>query len=55
MSATYNDVLDDLFHGSAFAAFIDEMAEAKAMPCSNRVKYRAYDYYEESLAERQDS
>ena len=54
-SETKCDILDDLFHGAAFAAFVDESIEAKSLPCAERVKYRAYDYYEEALAIRNAS
>ena len=29
----FDDIMDDLFHGCAFAAFVEEAAEAGASPC----------------------
>lgn len=47
------DPLNDLFHGSAFAAYLDIWAETGQFPPdSAAVKARAYRYYEEELANR---
>ncbi|MGE3777852.1 MAG: hypothetical protein AB7F89_11745 [Pirellulaceae bacterium] len=47
-----DDILDDLFHGAAFAAYLDEAALAKGPPCPQKTRQRAYRYYEEWLAEK---
>jgi hypothetical protein len=47
-----DSILDDLFHGAAFAAFVEEAAATRTMPCPNATKYRAYRYYEEALAKK---
>jgi hypothetical protein len=47
------DILDDLFHGCALAAWLDQAAEEGAWPPDSvATKHRAYRYYEEALAER---
>ncbi|MFO0942307.1 MAG: hypothetical protein U0930_16335 [Pirellulales bacterium] len=46
------DLFDDLFHGCAFAAFLDEAALTKTPPCSERTRRRAYQYFEQALAEK---
>lgn len=44
---------DNLFHGSAWAAYIDQaVAEGRFPPDSEATKQRAYRYYEEALAAR---
>jgi hypothetical protein len=52
MMAGLDDILDDPFHGAAFAAYVDEMLIAKGPPCPKRTQQRAYRYYEEALAEK---
>lgn len=47
-----DEILDDLFHGAAFAAFVEEAGLAKGLPCPIRTRQRAYRYYEEALAEK---
>jgi hypothetical protein len=44
-------ILDDLFHGCAFQAFVEELARTNCLPDSDRTKWRAYAFYEASLAE----
>jgi hypothetical protein len=46
-----DEILDDLFHGCAFAAFVEEAAKVGGPPCADRTRQRAYEYYEASLAE----
>ncbi len=48
------DLLDDLFHGCAFAAFVEEAQLAQQMPCPEKTKRRAYRYFEAELAKKQD-
>ncbi len=45
-----DEILDDLFHGAAFAAFLEEAALVQGSPCPNKTRERAYRYYEEALA-----
>jgi hypothetical protein len=49
---TDNDILDDLFHGCAFAAFIDQAIEERGPPDIEATRRRAFAYFEEELAER---
>ena len=49
----FDDIMDDLFHGCAFAAFVDEAAKAGGSPCVEKTRQRAYRYFEEALAENQ--
>lgn len=48
------DLLDDLFHGCAFAAFVEEAAQVNGVPSSEATRRRAYRYFEDALAEKQD-
>lgn len=50
MTNADSDILDDLFHGCAFRAFVEEAVESGRLPCVEQTKYRAYQHYEESLA-----
>ncbi len=47
-----DDILDDLFHGCAFAAFVDQAAAQGGPPDPELTRQRAYRYYEEALAEK---
>lgn len=47
-----DDILDDLFHGCAFAAYLEEARTCQSWPDPEAVKRRAYKLYEEALAER---
>ena len=49
---TDDDILDDLFLGCAFAAFIDQSIEQRGPPDQEATRRRAYQLYEEALAER---
>lgn len=48
----FDDIMDDLFHGCALAAYLIEGARAGGEPCSELTRLRAYRYYEEALAEK---
>lgn len=48
-----DELLDDVFHGCAFAAYIEEATKASGPPCPEATRQRAYRYFEESLAEKQ--
>jgi hypothetical protein len=45
-----DDILDDLFHGCALAAYLDQAAADGGRPDSEATRRRAYRYYEEELA-----
>jgi hypothetical protein len=47
----FDDILDDPFHGAAFAAYVDEAAISSGSPCPERTRLRAYRYFEEALKE----
>ena len=49
---TDDDILDDLFHGCAFAAFIEQAAIDRGPPDIEATRRRAYRLYEEALAEK---
>jgi hypothetical protein len=46
-----DDILDALFHGCALAAFIDQAVAEQGWPDGEATRRRAYDYYEQALAE----
>jgi hypothetical protein len=48
--AMNDDIFDDLFHGCAVAAFVDQAAEERGWPDPEATRRRAYRYYEEELA-----
>ncbi|MBX6316165.1 MAG: hypothetical protein IRY99_25130 [Isosphaeraceae bacterium] len=47
-----DDILDDLFHGCALAAFLDQAAEQKGPPDMEATRRRAFAYYEGALARK---
>jgi hypothetical protein len=49
---TEDEILDDLFHGCALAAFVDQAVEQGGPPDVEATRRRAYAYFEEALAER---
>jgi hypothetical protein len=51
-AAEDDDIWDSLFHGCAFAAWLDEAAARRGPPDPEATKRRAYRYYEEALAEK---
>ena len=52
MTESLDDILDDLFHGCAFAAFVEQAAITGGSPCPEATRRLAYRYYEEALADR---
>ncbi|MEZ6064136.1 MAG: hypothetical protein R3B90_00160 [Planctomycetaceae bacterium] len=52
MTETLDDILDDLFHGCAFAAFMEQAVLAGGFPCPEMTRRRAFQLYEEALAVR---
>lgn len=45
-------LLDDLFHGCAFAAYVELAIACGGVPDSDATRRLAYRYYEEELAAR---
>lgn len=45
-------ILDDLFHGCALAAFVEQACKARGWPDGEEVRRRAYALYEQSLSDR---
>jgi hypothetical protein len=45
-----HDILDDLFHGCALAAFIDQAIQERGPPDMEATRRRAFAYYEQELA-----
>jgi hypothetical protein len=48
-------IFDDLFHGCALAAFIDQSIEQGSLPDMEATRRRAYRLYEEALAAKNSS
>lgn len=46
------EIFDDLFQGCALAAFVEEARLVKGPPCPIKTRTRAYRFYEEALAEK---
>lgn len=50
---TDDGILDSVFHGCAWAAYLDEVAASGVSPPDvEATRLRAYRYYEEALAEK---
>ncbi len=47
---TDDHILDDLFHGCAWAAFLDEAYAQQAWPDCEMTRRRAFSYFEAELA-----
>ncbi len=52
MTETLDDILDDLFHGCAFAAFMEQAVLTGGFPCPEMTRRRAFQLYEVALAVR---
>ncbi len=52
MTETLDDILDDLFHGCAFAAFVEQAALVSGHPCPEATRRRAFQLYEQALADK---
>ncbi len=50
-----DEILDDLFHGCAWQAYLEQAALTGGPPDSEATRRRAYKLYEQALAERKDS
>ena len=55
MTVNLDKLLDDLFLGCAFRAWLHQAAEQQDWPDSDGTRERAYQYYEEALAEKNRS
>lgn len=49
---TSEDIMDDLFHGSTCAAFVEQSSSAGGIPCLGATRRRASLLYEKAFAER---
>jgi hypothetical protein len=47
-----DDILDDIFHGCALRAYLEQAAIEQGWPESEATRRRAYRLYEEALAEK---
>lgn len=47
-----DDIWDSLFHGAAWRAYAELVAEQGFPPDGEATRRRAYDYYERALAEK---
>jgi hypothetical protein len=45
-----DDILDDLFHGCAISAFVEQAIKQGGPPDSEATRQRAYQLYEDALA-----
>jgi hypothetical protein len=52
MTGIDEEILDDLFHGCAFLAYMEQAALAQGPPDSEATRRRAYQLYEQALAEK---
>ncbi len=50
-----DDIWDDLFHGCAWAAYIDQAHAEQGPPNSETTRRRAFRYYEDELAKKDGS
>jgi len=49
-----DDILDDLFHGCAFRAFLEQAVAHQTWPSPEATRQRAFTLYEAELAARRD-
>lgn len=52
MTTDLDEILDDLFHGCAFAAFVEQAIAQGGPPDREATRLRAFRYYEEALREK---
>ena len=55
MTAPDFDPLDDLFHGAAFTAFVEQAALTGGPPDMEATRRRAFELFEQALAEKHRS
>lgn len=53
MTETLDELLDDLFHGAAFAAYVELAVACQGVPDSEATRRLAFRYFEEGLAAKQ--
>ena len=49
MADDYDEILDDIFHGCALAAYLDQAEAEQGWPSSEATRRRACAYFEEAL------
>ena len=47
------EIFDDLFHGCAWVAFLEQVALQQGTPCPEQTRRRAYRLYEKALTEKE--
>ena len=52
MTVSLDQILDDLFHGCAFAAYVELAVSCGGVPDSDATRRLAFRYYEEELSAR---
>jgi hypothetical protein len=52
MSDDADEILDGVFHACAFAAFLEQAHARQGWPDSEATRQRAYQLYEQALAEK---
>jgi hypothetical protein len=52
MTTDLTDILDDLFQGCALTAFLEQANAQRGWPDPEATRRRAYELYEEALAEK---
>lgn len=52
MASDLDAILDDLFHGCAFAAFVEQAVAEGGWPGPDATRNRAYRHYEKAVADR---
>jgi hypothetical protein len=55
MTTELDNILDDLFHGCALHAFLEQSAAQQAPPDCEATRRRAFDQYEQALRSRHKS
>lgn len=53
--AEADDILDDLFHGCALAAYVELAIACRGVPDRDATRLLAYRYYEESLRKKNET
>ncbi len=48
----HDNILDDLFHGCALVAYLDEVRRTQDWPGYEATRRRAFHYYEEALRDK---
>lgn len=48
MTESLDNILDNLFHGCAFTAFVEQAIAGRGPHCAEKTRRRAYQFYEEA-------